>query len=64
MNLGLSVNSEEVFLGIPASKVKKQSSKTELCQKKIYFVGHRIYSWQVAPQQSLLPLSPASKYIY
>jgi len=23
-----------------------------------YFVSHRMYSWQVAPQQSLLLLSP------
>jgi hypothetical protein len=42
-----------------ASKVishEKGLAKAKPFKKTNYFVSHRIYSWQVAPQQSLLPL--------
>ena len=36
--------------------MKKGLAKAKPFKKLNYFVSHRIYSWQVAPQQSLLPL--------
>jgi hypothetical protein len=43
-----------------ASKVMTQKSWDKPNLKLAnYFVSHRKYSWQVAPQQSLRPLRPA-----
>jgi hypothetical protein len=53
--------SKKGFFRDTASKVmrKKGLDKPNLAIREL-LRQHRRYSWQVAPQQSLLPLSPAA----
>jgi len=49
------------FLGIWCIKYNLKSQGKTLALSSMIFVAHRFISWQVAPQQSLLPLSPVGK---
>jgi hypothetical protein len=49
------------FLGIGCIEFHQKSQGKTLALSTMKFVAHRFISWQVAPQQSPLPLSPVSK---
>jgi len=49
------------FLGIGYIEYHQKSQGKTLTLSTMKFVVHRFISWQVAPQQSPLPLSPISK---
>ena len=49
------------FLGIWCIEYHLKSQGKTLALSTMIFVAHRFISWQVAPQQSPLPLSPVGK---
>jgi len=49
------------FSGIWCIKYNLKSQGKTLALSTMIFIAHRFISWQVAPQQSPLPLSPVGK---